>query len=300
MLTSRDSFHPPQTRDPRPMIQSIDSFAAIADRFDAIVLDQWGVLHDGTTAYPGAALAIEHLSALGKQLAVLSNSGKRAAPNRERIASFGLPANDFAEVMTSGEAFWQDCARGHASFGRLFPITAKAGDAQRWGEGLEVAWTDDVEHADAVLLMGLPEGSDGSSQRSHLAKAKARNLPLVCTNPDRGSPRADGGIQLSPGALAHEYQNAGGDVTFYGKPHRPIFDALITVLGSLPDRTLMVGDSLEHDIAGGHAAGWKTAFVMGGLHADAFTGGHHEAVTERLARKHASPLPDYLINRLAA
>ena len=282
------------------MMQSIDSLAAIADRFDAIVLDQWGVLHDGTTAYPGASLAIERLSALGRQLAVLSNSGKRAAPNRERIASFGLPADDFAEVMTSGEAFWQDCARGQASFGCLLPITAREGDAQRWGEGLDVVWTSDVEDADAVLLMGLPEGSDGSRQRSLLAKARAHSLPLVCTNPDRGSPRADGGIQLSPGALAHDYQDDGGDVTFYGKPHRPIFDALVAVLGSPPDRTLMVGDSLEHDIAGGHAAGWKTAFVMSGLHADAFAGRHHEAVTERLAREHASPLPDYLINRLAA
>lgn len=299
MLTSQASCRRPRTRDRNPMMQSIDSLAVLADQFDAIVFDQWGVLHNGTAPYPGAVLAVEQLAARGKQLAVLSNSGKRAAPNRERIASLGLPADHFAEMMTSGEAFWQDCACGRRTVGRLFPITAKDGDAQRWGEGLSIKWAQSIGDADTMLLMGLPEGADGTAQRAQLAQAQARNLPLICTNPDRGSPRADGNIQLSPGALAHDYQDAGGKVTFYGKPHRPIFDALASVLGSPPNRTLMVGDSLEHDIAGGHEAGWKTVFVMSGLHADAFANGNPEATTQALARKHNAPLPDFLISQLA-
>lgn len=271
----------------------------VASAFQAIVFDQWGVLHNGSAPYPGAAEAIEALAAGGKTLAVLSNSGKRAEPNAQRIAAMGLPAQHFGHVMTSGEAFWQDCAAGKVTTGQLLPFTAKAGDFEAWRGDLDVRQAAWIGEAAAVLLMGLPEGTDGTAQRTLLKEALASSLPLYCTNPDRGSPRADGAIQLSPGALAHEYEDAGGKVTFYGKPHRPVFDALTEVLGIEPSDILMVGDSLEHDIAGGAAAGWKTAFVMGGLHADAFIGRDVNTALVALTREHASPRPDYLISRLA-
>lgn len=271
----------------------------IAAPFQAIVFDQWGVLHNGSVPYPGAVACLETLARQGKTLAVLSNSGKRAAPNAQRIADMGLPADLFTHVMTSGEAFWQDCAAGHVPAKTLLAITAKPGDEKSWGEGLDVGWTDNLTQADAVLLMGLPEGTDGAGQRAVLDQALAAGLPLYCTNPDRGSPRADGVVQLSPGALAHGYEDAGGNVTFYGKPHRPVFDALIAALGTPPEQTLMVGDSLEHDIAGGAGAGWKTAFVMGGLHADAFLTGNPDDAVRQLAQEHAAPIPDFMIRQLA-
>jgi len=280
-------------------MQSIDNLMAVADQCDAIVFDQWGVLHNGSQPYPGAIEAVEALAKAGKKLAVLSNSGKRSLPNRQRIAAMGLPAEAFAQVMTSGEAFWQDCAKAHVHAQRFLPITAKPGDAERWGEGLPLAWARTVDEADAILLMGLPEGGDGLQERALLDEARSNSLPLYCTNPDRGSPRADGVVQLSPGTLAHAYQGDGGDVVFYGKPHRPVFDALIDALGTAPSSTLMVGDSLEHDIAGGANAGWKTAFVMGGLHAAAFDKGDPLSVTARLAQDHTSPLPDFLVGNLA-
>lgn len=280
-------------------MQSIDSLMDVADQCDAIVFDQWGVLHNGSQPYAGAIKAVETLAKAGKKLAVLSNSGKRSLPNRQRIASMGLPADAFAHVMTSGEAFWQDCAKARVPAQSFLPITAKPSDAEHWGEGLSLTWADTVDDADAVLLMGLPEGGDGQPERALLDDARSKGLPLYCTNPDRGSPRADGVVQLSPGALAYAYQDEGGDVTFYGKPHRPVFDALIEALGTAPSSTLMVGDSLEHDIAGGANAGWKTAFVKGGLHASAFDDGDPLGVTARLAQNNASPLPDFVIGNLA-
>lgn len=277
----------------------IDSLMAVADQCDAVVFDQWGVLHNGSTPYPGAAEAMVALAAAGKKLAVLSNSGKRAQPNRARIDAMGLPAHLFVEVMTSGEAFWQDVQKQRVNPGRLFAITSQPGDAQKWADNLTVNWTDTLENAEAILLMGMPEGGDGSDEQAILDQAHNRNLPLYCTNPDRGSPRADGVVQLSPGALAHAYNEAGGKVIFYGKPHLPVFDALTKALDVAPSSTLMVGDSLEHDVAGGASAGWKTAFVTKGLHADAFETGDALAATTQLAGEHNAPLPDYVIHYLA-
>ncbi len=266
-------------------MQALDSLMEVADQFDAIVLDQWGVLHDGTTPYPGAVEAIHALRTSGKRLSVLSNSGKRAAPNAARITDIGFPEDAFEVVMTSGEALWQDIVAGRIPHSRFHPITRDDGDAERWAEGLQITLTE--TDPDAVLLMGLPDaGAD------HRLPA---NLPVYCTNPDRASPRAGGVTVVSPGALAHDHKDNGGDVTFYGKPHEPIFRAVEQALGTT--NLLMVGDSLEHDIAGGHAAGWSTAFIRGGLHASAFTGDHAETI-HTLATAENTPLPTYHLAHL--
>ncbi|MEX3016139.1 TIGR01459 family HAD-type hydrolase [Gymnodinialimonas hymeniacidonis] len=265
-------------------MQALDSLMDVADQFDAIVLDQWGVLHDGTTPYPGAVDALHALRSTGKPLAVLSNSGKRASPNADRITAMGFPADAFHTVMTSGEALWQDIAAGRVPHSRFTAITRDEGDAERWAEGLSITLTD--TDPDAVLLMGLPDaGADHSLS----------DLPVYCTNPDRASPRAGGATVVSPGALAHAHKDAGGDVTFYGKPHAPIFRAVEAALGTT--NLLMVGDSLEHDIAGGHGAGWSTAFIRGGLHASAFTG-DDDATIRDLAASENAPLPTFHLAHL--
>jgi ribonucleotide monophosphatase NagD (HAD superfamily) len=115
--------------------------------------------------------------------------------------------------------------------------------------------------------MGLPDAMQHDAEREILRAALSRGQTLICSNPDRTSPRAGGRLVESPGALAHDYAAAGGTVLFYGKPHRPIFDALAPkLLGA--ERILMVGDSPAHDIAGAKDAGWDTVFISGGIHAD--------------------------------
>lgn len=250
-------------------MQQIDSILAVAGQYDAVVFDQWGVLHDGTAPYPHAVAAIDALK--DRQLAVLSNSGKRAGPNKARITDMGFAQGAFDVVMTSGEALYRDISKKQlGDIHTVYPITAKAGDAQRWADGLSLDFSDDLGLVDAILLMGLTDSKTHPIQRAVLEQARRQNIPLICSNPDRASPRAGGETVEAPGALAHAYADAGGPVTFYGKPHKPIFDALFAALGTTrPDKVLMVGDSPEHDIAGASAAGWHSLFIAGGLHADA-------------------------------
>lgn len=276
------------------MTEPLQSLDQVVDRFGAIVLDQWGVLHDGSAPYPGVVETVTRLAAQGVRLAVLSNSGKRAAPNAMRIANIGFDPEAFEFVMTSGEALWQDMAAGRVQAERLLPITRDSGDAEAWADGLNVDLTDDLAQADSVLLMGLPDaGPDRAGEI--LRQAKARDLPVLCTNPDRASPRAGGAVVVSPGALAHDLQDQGGEVTFYGKPHAPVFHALEAALDLPADQLLMVGDSFEHDIAGAVGAGWASAFIRGGLHATAFAGGDIAASLAALCQKEAAPEPTYTL-----
>ena len=280
------------------MTRRIDSLTEIAQQFDAIVLDQWGVLHNGTAPYRGAIGCLSGLAATGCRLAVLSNSGKRAAPNADRIAAMGFEHKLFEVVMTSGEALWQDIAHDLVSERVFFPIERAAGDAAQWAKGLEVRLVDQPGAAEALLLMGLPDGAGPNDFGPALEIARAGDLPVICTNPDRASPRADGQTVLSPGACAHAYADAGGDVRFYGKPYLPVFRALESALGARPKRLLMVGDSLEHDIAGANAAGWSTCFVEAGLHAADLTGSDPDNTLQRLVAARGAATPDYVIARL--
>ncbi|MEL6645429.1 MAG: TIGR01459 family HAD-type hydrolase [Pseudomonadota bacterium] len=280
------------------MTRRLASLAEVADQYDAIVLDQWGVLHNGSVPYPDAPATLTALQAEGTRFAVLSNSGKRSAPNAARIAAMGFPHALFAQVMTSGEALWQDIAAGRIAERRLFPIERAPGDAQVWADGLDVTLVADPAEAEAILLMGLPDGVDSSEFEGVLATAMASGQPVICTNPDRASPRADGQVVVSPGALAHAHADAGGTVRFYGKPHLPVFRALELALQAAPERLLMVGDSLEHDIAGGHKAGWSTAFVEGGLHARHFANDNPDNALAALVTESAVPAPDFTLPRL--
>ena len=275
------------------MTRLLDSIGQIADQFDAIVLDQWGVLHDGSAPYPAALAALDILRDYPAKIGVLSNSGKRSAPNMARITGMGFDPDCFDALMTSGEALWQSFASGQDAAQTLFPIVGRSGDAEAWGIGLSLAMTQTVAQADAVLLMGLPDGTALDAFDEQLMVARAKELRLYCSNPDFKSPRGGGQYVISPGALAQRYQDMGGTVHLYGKPHHPIFAAMETVLNCPPERILMVGDSLHHDILGAQTAGWSSLLIRAGIHAPDIHPDTASNDIAALAKANAMPPPDF-------
>ncbi len=280
------------------MAEHIDRLEAIASNYDAIVLDQWGVLHDGMTPYPSAINCLNGLHARGARLAVLSNSGKRSVPNLRRIVGMGFSQKLFTTIMTSGEALWRDMARGDIATTHLFPIERAPGDARHWAQGLNLALVA-LSDADAILLMGLPDGSAEDEFQVILEDALKRGMPIYCSNPDQASPRSDA-LVVSPGAIARHYKAMGGQVYFYGKPYLPVFQAVEKAMGA--GRHLMVGDSLDHDIAGAANAGWDTLLVLGGLYKRRFGACHHDAqrcaILADLVQQKRVSAPTYTINEL--
>lgn len=274
------------------MTEKIDTIQAIASDYDVIVFDQWGVLHNGTAPYPDAISAISQLTST---TAVLSNSGKRSQPNAQRIQTMGFPEGAFDVVMTSGEALWRDISAGKIKGRHFLPVERATDDAATWAEGLNIELVGAAEKADAILLMGLPDGSDLDDWTTMLATWRDLDLPLYCSNPDRQSPRADG-LVTSPGTIAFAYQDIGGPTTFYGKPHLPIFQAVEEAFGR--GHYLMVGDSMEHDIAGAHAAEWDSLLIQGGLYADRFASGDQNKTLVEIAVEKSCEGPTYRMEGL--
>lgn len=287
----------------------IDSLAEALDSFDVVALDQFGVLHNGSVCYAAAGEAMRMLRARGKEIVILSNSGKRADLNLKRIEKMGLPGETIAQVVTSGEALWQDINESRIRVaGRppkcLYPICGHPDDPQIWASGSAVEIADEINPScDAVLLMGLPDDTGEMDYDTTLRRALEFELPLICSNPDKTSPRV-GRFVMSPGALADRYAAMGGEVLWYGKPHAPVFQAVMRWRPELPpDRFLVVGDSLEHDIAGGQNVGFKTALVRGGIHANDFPddgdADQIHATLRSLAAQRGIQPPDFSLRFLA-
>jgi HAD superfamily hydrolase (TIGR01459 family) len=255
------------------MTQSIAGLGEIADRFDHVLLDQWGTVHEGKAVFPEARACIRALRAAGKKVIILSNSGRRSDDNTERLADLGLPPEEHDGVLTSGEVTWHgfhECAAPPFNQFRRHALLIARGNALSMIEGLDVVAVTNPARADFIWLAGLDDlSTDPEDWRQEIEGYAARGLPMLCANPDLTMFTANG-LLPAPGALARLYAELGGTVHYVGKPHAAIFAAALRQLGDpKPQRVLMVGDSLDHDVEGGRRAGMLTALITAGVHAKA-------------------------------
>ena len=264
----------------------VDGVADLADHYEGFLLDQWGVIHDGRQPLPEAVTALTELKRRNKRLVVLSNSGRRAALNRRRLAEMGLDVAMFDAVVTSGEAAWSLLRHrtqpGWRDLGRRCVLFTIGGDLTVLDElGIEVV--EQPEDADFLFNTGLeipPRTLD--DYHAVLVRAMARHLPMVCSNPDRVAP-SHGKLITAPGTVAAMYEQMGGSVLYVGKPHAPIYGACLDALEGLrPSEIVAVGDSVEHDVRGANGMEIDCCFVTGGIHADEFPADATQA--EREAR----------------
>jgi HAD superfamily hydrolase (TIGR01459 family) len=104
----------------------------LISRFDGFVIDQYGVLHDGVRPYPGAIAALEAINAAGKRAVLVTNSGKSAVANEERLARLGFARALYAALVSSGEAARVGIADG--VFGPAFVPGARVHVVGRTGD----------------------------------------------------------------------------------------------------------------------------------------------------------------------
>ncbi|MEO7743661.1 MAG: TIGR01459 family HAD-type hydrolase [Usitatibacter sp.] len=245
--------------------------AALAHAYDGFILDQWGVLHDGTRPYPGAIDCLQQLRGAGKQVVILSNSGRREAGNIRLMAEIGFDPALYDRFISAGEsareAVGRRADRFHARLGRRYYAFTRGEDASLL-DGLALERVAHIEAADFLMVIGIDSPRLRlADYEARLALGAARHLPMVCANPDLTRVSPDGLVD-APGALAHRYEALGGEVFYHGKPHAPIYEACFRALaGYSRERIVAIGDSIEHDVLGAARVGLRSAFVAGGIHA---------------------------------
>jgi HAD superfamily hydrolase (TIGR01459 family) len=254
-------------------LQSVSGLSVIADRYDGFILDLWGVIHDGVRPYPPAVATLQSLRNAGKHTLLLSNAPRRAGALVEAMTKMGIDRDLYGEVLSSGEATREAIiARGDPFFAALGNVVYHLGPERDRNvfEDTNLTIVDDIAAAEFIVNTG-PGALDETvaTYQPVLDAARARNLPMVCANPDLVVIR-EGQPVVCAGAIAVRYEAMGGKIAYRGKPDRAVYDAAVAKLShGKPMRIAVVGDALETDIKGAKAAGLPSIWCTGGIHAAA-------------------------------
>ncbi len=251
-------------------IPVLDGIRNVADRYDAYIIDVWGVLYDGgDKAYPGVVDCLERLRARGSRIVVLSNSPRRCEIVKDRLDSIKVESHLYDHLVTSGEETHRHLkTRPDKWYGRLGARAIDTGPARFSGlvDGTEFTLTTNVEEADLVLNTG-PNGLDDkvADYEAMMQAAIRRKLPMICANPDI-EVVMDGRLTVCAGGLAKRYAELGGDIRYHGKPHAEIYERCFELLGGIDrKRIAALGDGLLTDIPGARMAGIDSILVCAGL-----------------------------------
>lgn len=286
----------------QPAFQPIAGLAVLADRYDAFILDIWGVLMDGVAPYPGAAQALDAMGRAHKRLILLSNAPRVPARVAERLAAMEMPPDLYDQIVSSGGACRTALARRQGPFADFGDSYLLIGPDRDRGllDGLPYRPVTELDEAGFVLVLGPYQDHDSlDAYGDLLRRAKTRDLPMLCANPDKVIVRQNGDRILCAGAIAESYEAIGGTVYSFGKPLSPIYEACFAALEGIGrKRILAVGDNLETDIAGAAGVGLATALVTGGILAERLgtawgTAADPEKVAGICGRD--GPHPDYLL-----
>ncbi len=249
-----------------------DGISAFVDNYDAVIIDLWGVIHDGVNLFPGVVDCLRRLADQGKPFAMLSNAPRRAAFIARGMEQMGLPAALYPHIMSSGEATWRELLSRtdpwYAGLGRRCYHIGPERDENLF-DGLDIERVDALQDADIILNTGPWRDEERVEDYEDRLSTGARlEISMICANPDlqviRGGKRI-----ICAGALARRYEALGGAVRYLGKPHAAIYDYCFEQLGEVERRRILaIGDSLRTDIAGAAAAGIDSALVVGGIHAE--------------------------------
>ncbi|WP_420411045.1 TIGR01459 family HAD-type hydrolase [Roseibium sp.] len=246
----------------------VSGLSAVADQYDSFVFDQFGVLHNGTELYPSVLRVLNELKSSGKISLVLTNSGRSASENYDRLEKLGLAGRLFDGVVTSGDAAIQAVLPAYVeNHGpRCFNITSASADRLNVSKVRGLVLVDTLEACDFVYLSGMSPGLSTTWENDLLPNLVAKGTPLLCSNPDNVAPGAHG-LTVSPGTIAHAYRDQGGNVQLVGKPHPLIYQWVDRRLAALGCKNpLFIGDSFHHDIVGAERAGFDSLLVLTGIH----------------------------------
>lgn len=241
----------------------IGGLEEIAARYDGLLCDVWGVVHNGVSAFAPAVDALRRFRAARGPVLLVTNAPRPARLIRAQLTEFGVGEDAYDDVLTSGDVTRAAIAARPGA--RVFHLGPER-DLPFY-DGLDIALVGEAE-AELVSCTGLFDDTHEMPEdyAAMLARLAARGLTMACANPDIVVERGETLVYCA-GALAQRYAALGGETIIVGKPHAPIYEAARARLAERGARKILaVGDGLPTDIRGAHDAGLDALFVTGGIH----------------------------------
>ncbi len=258
------------------MTRLIERLDDISSRYDVLLCDLWGCVHDGVRPYPAAVTALQKFRNTGGRVILVTNAPRQRSAVQAHLDSMGLPRDAYDDIASSGDAARAAMYRG--AVGRKVWFMGEAHDEVFFEpmamieDPVEITRVP-LDEAEGIVCTGpFDPLAELAELRPQLLYAKQKGLKLLCANPDivvdRGSVR-----EWCAGAVARLYTEMGGESLYFGKPHPAIYDLVRIRLAALgvqadPSRFLAVGDGIRTDILGAQEEDIDSLFITGGLAAE--------------------------------
>jgi HAD superfamily hydrolase (TIGR01459 family) len=255
-------------------LRFVEQLRDLVSGVEVVLSDIWGVVHNGLEAFPEACEALHTYRRQGGTVILITNAPRPADSVQRQLRKLGIADDTYDAIVSSGDLtrhfvadhpgkniFWLGPERDNSIHRGLDPVIGP------------------LEQADYIICTGLFDDETESAEdyRAMMLQALERKLPLICANPDIVVERGDRLIYCA-GAIAELYRELGGEVIFYGKPHRPIYERAMQLAAerrghaAALNRVLAIGDSVRTDLAGAHGFGIDLLFVTRGIHSEEFEG----------------------------
>jgi HAD superfamily hydrolase (TIGR01459 family) len=273
-------------------LPSISGLSDLAGRYDAVLSDVWGVVHNGLEAFPTAVEALVEFRKAGGVVVLITNAPRPSGPIVDMLDRLGVPRTAYDGIVSSGDATRTMIAKYR---GRAIHHVGPPTEDDALYEGLGVHRTG-ADEAEVVVVTDLD--ADDDTPETYRERARLwldRKLPMICANPDRVVEHGDKIIYCG-GALGDLYAAMGGMVHMAGKPYQPIYEEayrLAQEAAGKPldkSRLLAIGDSVRTDATGAAQFGMDLLFVTGSIHAaelDAFGKPDPQAIADLVAPSRA-------------
>ena len=265
----------------------IAPLSELLDRYDGLLCDIWGVLHNGDAAFSDAVDALCRARAFGRFVILITNAPRLSKDIYPQLARLCVPPESFDSIITSGDVTAQ--------------LIAKQPDAPLFHFGperdnsiLEGLTNPIVDHSDAklCLLTGPLDDTIETTDIYHdlLEQMHENAVEMICANPDLVV-RSGNRMVICAGSIAQRYAHLGGKVSFAGKPEPAIYEEALRRAASLTgrdipkSRLLAIGDGLATDIKGAADNGFDAYFIVGGIHASEFDELNAQEAVNRIKTK---------------
>ena len=241
---------------------------------EVVLSDIWGVVHNGLESFPDACAALHSYREQGGVVILITNAPRPADSVQRQLRKLGVADETYDAIVSSGD-LTRNFVADHPGKKLYWVGPDRDSSIHR---GLDPAMSD-LESADYIICTGLFDDETESAEdyRPTLMTALARKVPLICANPDIVVERGDRLIYCA-GAIAELYRELGGEVVFYGKPHRPIYERAMALAAERRGQpaelrhVLAIGDSVRTDLTGALNFGIDCLFVTRGIHSEEFAG----------------------------
>lgn len=247
--------------------------------YKLILCDIWGVIHNGKDYYPKAVEFLRDFQRQGGLVFLITNAPRRSSVVREYLLNMGIDKLICENIVTSGDCSYNwICSIADKP---IFHIGPKK-DYSLFSD-LDLNLADQKSCSECICTGFFDEYTETLNDYEELLNTLLdRNIKIHCANPDLYVHRGEVKLPCA-GLIAQKYIQLGGDVSYFGKPFKPIYELALDEANKRQKNLisksdiLAIGDGLHTDISGADNFKIDSMFILNGVHKNDIVNKNHSS-----------------------